>query len=85
MAHEADLLLSKSCLKAVAPEHNVAMLVYAASMAGQVSCNSESMLDSLARQQQRDVCTLWALLAYTASLVRLMPQACLLLARAVCQ
>ena len=39
MAHEADLLLSKSCLKAVAPEHNVAMLVYAASMAGQVSCN----------------------------------------------
>lgn len=40
VAHEADLLLSKSCLKAVAPEHNVAMLVYAASMAGQVTGNA---------------------------------------------
>ena len=37
VAHQADLLLSQNCIKAVAPEHNVAMLVYGSAMAGQAS------------------------------------------------
>lgn len=37
-AFNADMALSKKCMVAYGPEHNTDMLIYAANMAGLVSC-----------------------------------------------